>query len=60
MSNLICFYKKYRTEIMVVLILLCLPIIQPIFEIMVKTLFTAGNAVGSWVRVVSETGFICH
>lgn len=59
MSIVINFCKKYKMELTVVSVLLLIPVIEPIFEILVETLFTTGNVVGTWVRKVSETGYFC-
>ena len=59
MPNVIHFCKKYKTELSVILVLLALPIIEPIFEVLVDILFTTGQAVGTWVRSVSS-GLICQ
>ena len=53
------FLKKYKTEISVVLVLLLIPVIEPIFEVLVNVLFTTGQAAGTWVRAVSG-GLICQ
>lgn len=58
MSHVVNFLKKYKTELSVVLVLLLIPIIEPIFEVVVKTLFTYGTVVGTWVRTISSGG-IC-
>lgn len=58
MSNVVNFFKKYKIEVSVVLVLLLIPVIEPIFEVVVNTLFTAGTVVGTWVRTVSSGG-IC-
>lgn len=53
------FLKKYKTEISVILVLLLIPVIEPIFEVLVNVLFTTGQVVGTWVRAVSG-GLICQ
>lgn len=58
MSNVVNFLKKYKTEVSVVLVLLLIPVIEPIFEAVVDTLFTTGAVVGTWIRTVSSSG-IC-
>ena len=59
MSVVIDFFKKYKMEITIVCVFLLIPVIEPIFEVLVETLFTTGNVVGTWVRKVSETGYFC-
>jgi hypothetical protein len=59
MSTVINICKKYKTEIAVICVLLLIPIIEPIFEVLVEILFTTGNVVGTWVRKVSEIGYFC-
>ena len=58
MLNIKLFLQKYKIEIMVVLVLLLIPVIEPIFEVLVDCIFTTGRYVGTWVRSVSS-GKIC-
>lgn len=55
MLHLIQFCKKYKTELSVIIVLLAIPVIEPIFEVLVDVLFTTGQAVGTWVRSVSNS-----
>ena len=59
MSVIISFFKKYRIEVMTIIVLLSIPVIEPVFEVIVQTLFTIGNVVGSWVRIITETRTFC-
>lgn len=57
MSNIVGFVKKYKVEMMVVVVLLSIPILEPLFEVLIDCLFTTGRYVGTWVRQVSIGGF---
>lgn len=58
MSNIILFLKKYKLELMVIIVLLSIPFIEPIFEVLIKCLFSVGTYVGTWIRKISE-GILC-
>lgn len=58
MLNLKAFIDKYKIELSVILILLLIPVIEPIFEVLVECLFTTGKYVGTWIRSISS-GYLC-
>lgn len=52
------FLQKYKLELMVILVLLLIPFIEPIFEVLVDCIFTTGRYIGTWIRNVS-VGKMC-
>lgn len=52
------FLQKYKLELMVILVLLLIPFIEPIFEVLVDCIFTIGRYIGTWIRNVS-VGKMC-